>query len=125
MTALSNRDFVLEKLCKAAIKQRLGDIAGLPEELLEHVLKVYRKFIAGYLKMLRQKENKPANWMPETLTIDAELADAMRHFFSDYQHITRKFNRLNQQMDRLHQIDKDSQPNLYQNAIKDILRHAN
>ncbi|MGD8519742.1 MAG: hypothetical protein PVF56_01250 [Desulfobacterales bacterium] len=74
MTVLNQRDIVLEKLCKAAIKRRLGDIAGLPEELVEYVLKVYREFIASYLNMLRQK---------------------------------------------------DSQPNLYQHAIADILKHGN
>ena len=125
MTVLNQRDIVLKKLCKAAIKRRLGDMAELPEELVEYVLQVYREFIASYLNMLRQKENKPADWMPETLTIDAELVDGMRHFFSDYQHITREFFRLNQQMDRLHEIDKDSQPNLYQHAISDILIHGN
>jgi hypothetical protein len=44
-------------------------------------MKVYRDFIDGYLNLLRQKEKKPADWTPETLSIDAELADEMRHFF--------------------------------------------
>lgn len=122
MTALNNQDSDLEKLCSVAIEQRLGDISGLPKDLVEHVLNSYRRFIASYLNMLRQKENKPANWTPETLSIDTELADGMRHFFSDYQHITREFYRLNQKMDRLQEIDKDSQLKLYQHAIDDILK---
>ena len=122
MTALNNQDNDLEKLCSVAIEQRLGDISGLPKDLVEHVLNSYRRFIASYLNMLRQKENKPANWTPETLSIDTELADGMRHFFSDYQHITREFYRLNQKMDRLQEIDKDSQLKLYQHAIDDILK---
>lgn len=121
MTSSINRDSALEKLCKTAIEQRLGDISGLPQELREHVLQVYRKFIASYLNMLRQSEKKPADWIPETLPIDTDLADGMRHFFSDYQHITKAFYTLNQKMDRLHQIDRGSQPNLYRHVIDDIL----
>ena len=121
MTALNNPDSALEKLCNAAIERRLGDISGLPQELVAYVLKVYREFIASYLNMLRQRENKPTDWTPETLVIESELTDGMRHFFSDYQHITREFNRLNQKMGRLQEIDKNSQGNLYQHTIDDIL----
>ena len=110
-----------EKLCNTAIEQRLGDISGLPEELVAYVMKVYRDFIDGYLNLLRQKEKKPADWTPEILSIDAELADEMRHFFSDYQHITKAFYRLNRKMNRLQEIDKDNQPALYQHTIDDIL----
>jgi hypothetical protein len=125
MTVLDNRDSPLETLCNTSIERRLGDISGLPKELIEYVLKVYRRFIASYLNILRQKEKKPADWMPETLLLDAELTDGMRHFFSDYQHITREFYRLNQKMDRLQEIDKDSQLNLYQHTIDDILKRFN
>ena len=75
--------------------------------------------------MLRQRENKPTDWTPETLSIEPELTDGMRHFFSDYQHIAKEFNRLNQKMDRLQQIDKDKQLNLYQHTIDDILKQFN
>ena len=125
MTALNNRDSALETLCKAAIEQRLGNISGLPKKLIESVLKVYRDFIGCYLNMIRQKENKPADWMPETLDIDTGLVDGMRHFFSDYQHITRDYYRLNHKIDQLKEIDKNSQPNLYQHMIDDILKSLN
>ena len=124
MSALRHPDSILEKFCKDSIERRLGDISGLPKDFVEYVWKVYRDFIAGYLNMLRQRENKPASWKPETLVIDSELADGMRHFFSDYQHITREFCRLNQNMDRLQEIDKDKQFNLYQNMIDNILRRS-
>jgi len=122
MTALNNQNSALEKLCNAAIERRLGDISGLPQELVAVIFKVYREFISSYLNILRQRDNRPLDWMPETLFIEPELTDGMRHFFSDYQHITREFNRLNQKMDRLQQIDKDNQLNLYQHAIDDILQ---
>ena len=126
MSALSNQSIsTLEKFCNAAIDRRLGDISGLPLELVTYIKKVYHEFIAGYLNMLRQRENKPADWSPKTLLIDSELADGMRHFFSDYQHITREFNRLNQKMDRLLDMDKSKQSNLYQHTIDDILQGYN
>ena len=125
MTAMKNPDSALEKLCNAAIERRLSDLSGLPKELDAYVVKVYREFISSYLNMLRQRENKPTDWMPDTLSIEPELTDGMRHFFSDYQHIAREFNRLNLKMDRLQEIDKDSQGNLYQHTIEDILRGYN
>jgi hypothetical protein len=125
MTAMNNPESALEKLCNAAIERRLGDLSGLPKELDAYVVKVYREFISSYLNMLRQSENKPTDWTPETLSIEPELTDGMRHFFSDYQHIAKEFNRLNQKMDRLQQIDKDKQLNLYQHTIDDILKQFN
>jgi len=121
MTAINNQDSAIEKLCNQAIERRLGDISGLPEKLVEYVWLVYREFISSYLNILRQSEKKPADWTPETLVIESELTDGMRHFFSDYQHIAREFNRLNLKMDRLQEIDKDSQGNLYQHTIENIL----
>ena len=122
MTAINNQDSAIERLCNQAIERRLGDISGLPQELVAYVLKVYREFIASYLNMLRQKENKPADWTPESLVIESELTDGMRHFFSDYQHIAREFNLLNQEMDRLLKIDKESQPHLFRHTIEEILQ---
>ena len=113
--------YILEKFCNTTIEQRLGDISGLPEALVANIRKVYRDFITGYLNMLRQRDKKPADWMPDSFSIDAELADGMRHFFSDYQHITRAFYRLNRKMDRLREIDKDKQLALYQQMIDDII----
>jgi hypothetical protein len=121
MTAINNQDSAIEKLCNQAIERRFGDISGLPEKLVEYVWLVYREFISSYLNILRQSEKKPADWTPETLVIESELTDGMRHFFSDYQHIAREFNRLNLKMDRLQEIDKDSQGNLYQHTIENIL----
>lgn len=54
---------------------------------------------------------------------DPGLTDEMRHFFSDYQHITRQFYKLNQKMDQLQEIDKDHQAKLYHHhQIDEILK---
>ena len=58
---------------------------------------------------------------PPYLTIDSELADGMQHFYSDYQHITKKFFILNQKLDQLRAIDKHTQSKLYQDEIDEIL----
>jgi len=61
------------------------------------------------------------DWFPRTLSIDPELADGMRHFYSDYQHITRKFFKLTQKLDQLQKIDRNNQSRLYQDKIDEIL----
>ncbi len=124
MSALQHTNSILEKFCNDTIAQQLGDISELPKELIVYVKQIYHDFIAGYLNMLRQKENKPADWTPEILFIDSELADGMQHFFSDYQHITKAFYRLNLKMEQLREIDKDKQTNLYQDMIDNILRQS-
>ena len=125
MTPLNHPGDTLEKFCNTAIERRLGDISRLPKEFVAYVWKVYRDFISGYLNLLRQRENKPADWMPETLSIDAELTNEMQHFFSDYQHITQAFYRLNRKMDQLQDIDQDSQATLYQHTLDDFFRQVN
>lgn len=122
MTAKKFQNIALEKLARTAIEHRLGDLSKLPRELADCVFEVYCEFMSGYLNMIRQKENRPADWVPETVSIDPEIADQMRHFFSDYQHLTRKFYSLNQQMNRLRAIDKKSHHKLYDHTIDEILK---
>ena len=129
MDALVERKFAafigraarLDKISIAALIRRPGDITAWPEKFTEAVLVVYRKFIEAYLNMLRQQENKPLDWFPPYLTIHSELADGMRHFYSDYPHITKKFFILNHKLDQLRAIDKHTQSKLYQDEIDEIL----
>ena len=93
----------------------------MAKKITAAVLVVYRKFIEAYLNMLRQQENKPLDWFPPYLTIHSELADGMRHFYSDYPHITKKFFILNHKLDQLRAIDKHTQSKLYQDEIDEIL----
>ena len=112
----------LDKLSTAALTQRMGNISALPEELREKILAAYHQFIEAYLNVLRQKENKPTDWFPRTLSIDPELADGMRHFYSDYQHITRKFFKLNQKLDRLREDHNDNRSKRFQDRIDEIFK---
>jgi hypothetical protein len=106
---------------KAVIAQRIGDMSTLPDRLVQHAFHVYDEFIAAYLNVLRQKKDKPRDWFPESLSIDWELVDEMRHFFSDYQHITKAFLTLDKQIGELHHIDRSKQPNLYEHKVASIL----
>ena len=114
-------DSRIRSFCEAIIAKRLGEISTLPNRLVKHVFHVYGDFIAAYLNVLRQKEGKPRDWFPESLSIDPALGDEMRHFFSDYQHIAKAFLTLNRQIDELRDIDKDKQPNLYEHTVDSIL----
>jgi len=122
MTSMKTKNIALDQLCRTAIKQNLGDLSELPKEVVDGVFHVYREFMTCYLNILRQKENKSADWMPENLAVDSELTDQMRHFFSDYQHITREFYILNQMIGRFQAMDKDNQVKLYQDQIDEILK---
>jgi hypothetical protein len=101
--------------------KKMGDISDLPPELVKVISHIYGEFIASYLNVLRQKERKPPDWFPESISIDPVLVDDMRHFFSDYQHITNAFLNLNKQIDELRKIDKNKAPNLFEHMVARIL----
>ena len=111
----------IDQLCKNLIAETWGDRVDFPEELSSWADHICREFIVSYLNFLRQKEAKPSEWVPEKLVIDWGLVDDMRHFFSDYQHITKRFYKLNREMERLGEMDKDRHLKLYQFTIDKIL----
>lgn len=111
----------LEEFVHVAIAHRLGDISDLPEKVRRAVYGAYRDFIAGYLDTIRQKEKRRANWFPGSLSLDREVMEGMGHFFSDYQHITREFNRINRHLDRLKKLDPARQSRLFQQAVDEML----
>jgi len=121
MKAKKTQEGALQQLCRTVIEQKLGNLSGLPQELADCVFHIYREFMIGYLNMLRQQDNRPEDWIPETVRIDSDLTDQMRHFFSDYQHITREFYRLNQKMEQLQETGKERHLNLYRDMIDNIL----
>lgn len=108
--------------CRLAVETQLGDVSDLPAELITQVETVYREFVELYLNMLRQKENRPRGWFPDQWSLDLELVDDMRHFFSDHQFITRKFLQMNAGIKRLREIDKERQGNLYRHTLNELLQ---
>lgn len=121
MDTIENRESGLEKLFQELIEKRLGDISGHPEEVIQAVKKGYRDFISGYLNMVRQKEKRASDWIPNSLSLDVEVIDGMRHFFSDYQQVWREFDRINRYMDRLREMDPLRQSRLNRQVAEEFL----
>jgi len=90
---------------RRAIESELGDIEALPPEVVRRVNEVYDAFIPIYVGVLRLKENRSADWHPENPAVDPAVVDGLMHFFSDYQHIARRFQRVNRQVKHLLTID--------------------
>ena len=114
----------IEQICKKIVTETWSQSADFTQELSEHVFAITCEFINGYLNFLRQKKGQPQDWLPESLTIDPAIVDDMRHFFSDYQHITKAFLTLNRQLKELHEIDREKEPKLYQHLVAEILSGA-
>ena len=115
------QDSRIDAFCKKMILQRWGQQDHFPEKLARHVYGTTREFIISYLDILRQKKDQPQDWFPDSLVIDSELVNEMRHFFSDHQHITRGFIKLDRQLADLGSIDKDTQPGTYRYKLAEIL----
>ena len=56
---------------------------------------VYGGFVPVYTEMIRIRENQHRDWRPANSPIHPDMVEDMLHFFSDYQHLTRAFKRLN------------------------------
>jgi hypothetical protein len=121
MATREDRGNDLGKWVHGAIAQRLGDISDLPEVVRRAVYGAYLDFIAGYLDAIRQKEKRGADWFPSSFSLDGEVIEGMGHFFSDYQHITREFNRINRHLDRLKKLDPARQSRLFQQSVDEML----
>jgi len=118
---MSPHETRIEQICKKTVAETWAQSADFPEELSEYVFHITREFINGYLNFLRQKEGRPQDWFPESFSIDPAIVDDMRHFFSDYQHITKAFLTLNRQLKELREIDRENQPKLYQHLVAEIV----
>lgn len=98
---------------ESMIKSEIGDIEQLPQQVVARIRDVYTGFVPVYVEMIRIKKNHPIDWQPTNLKADAEMVEDMLHFFSDYQHITRAFKRLNRQVKCLLTMDRQEDPQRY------------
>ena len=108
-------------LTRLAIHATFGTIDRLPQNVIERIIDVYSEFIPVYIEMVRIKDNHPRDWQPGEFSIDPEIVEDMLHFFSDYQHITRNFTRLNNQVKTLMALDMQSDRGLYGEWVKKIV----
>jgi hypothetical protein len=100
----------MQQLIERAIKSEIGDIDQLPDAVAARVRDVYGEFMPVYTEMIRVKGNQHRNRRPAMLPIDPDMVEDMLHFFSDYQHLTRAFKRLNREVKTLLTLDRHSEP---------------
>jgi hypothetical protein len=94
----TNKGQSMQRLIDSAIESEIGDIDQLPRSVAARVRDVYGEFIPVYTEMIRIRENRDGDWRPVILPIDPDMVEDMLHFFSDYQHLTRAFKRLNREV---------------------------
>ena len=111
----------MQQLIESAIKTEIGDIDQLPEAVAVRVRNVYGEFMPVYTEMIRIKGNRHQDRRPAILPIDSEMVEDMLHFFSDYQHLTRTFKRLNREVKTLLALDKHKEPHRYDELTESIV----
>lgn len=111
----------MQQLIEGAIKSEIGDIDQLPHSVADRVRDVYGEFIPVYTEMIRIRENQHRDWRPAILPIDPDMVEDMLHFFSDYQHLTRAFKRLNREVKTLMAMDRQSEPHRFDEWVENIV----
>lgn len=111
----------MQQLIESAIKSEIGDIDRLPHSVAARVRDVYGEFIPVYTEMIRIRENQHRDWRPAILPIDPDMVEDMLHFFSDYQHLTRAFKRLNCEVKILMAMDRNREPHRYDEWAENIV----
>lgn len=111
----------MQQLIESAIKSVIGDIDQLPHSVAARVRDVYGEFIPVYTEMIRIRENQHRDWRPAILPIDPDMVEDMLHFFSDYQHLTRAFKRLNREVKILMAMDRNREPHRYDEWAENIV----
>jgi hypothetical protein len=115
----------IQQLVESAIKSEIGDIDMLPRAVAAHVRNVYGEFIPVYTEMIRIKGNQHRDRRPAILPIDPDMVEDMLHFFSDYQHLTRAFKRLNREVKTLLAMDRHREPHRYDEWAENIVSGGN
>ena len=111
----------IEYLTRKAVWEKLAGLGDLPEEVRRRVQRIYAAFVPVYLEMMRMKHGYAMDWLPDSIAIDSELVEGLRHFFSDYQRITNDFISINRKMEKLRKIDKETYPDLFVDQVRAFL----
>ena len=111
----------MQQLIERAIKSEIGNIDQLPDAVSARVRDVYGEFMPVYTEMIRIKGNQHRDRRPAILPIDPDMVEDMLHFFSDYQHLTRAFKRLNREVKTLLSLDRHSEPHRYDELAESIV----
>lgn len=114
----------IQQLIERAIKSEIGDIDQLPHAVAARVRDVYAEFMPVYTEMIRIRANQHRDRRPAILPIDPDMVEDMLHFFSDYQHLTRAFKRLNREVKTLLALDSQHEPHRYDELADSIVSGA-
>ena len=117
----TTREQSMQQLIDSAIISEIGDIDQLPHSVAARVRDVYGEFIPVYTEMIRIRENQDRGWRPAILPIDPDMVEDMLHFFSDYQHLTRAFKRLNREVKILLALDRHIESRRYDEWAENIV----
>ena len=110
----------LDKMTSSLLEQRLGRLEHYPPAVIERATQVYRPFLKAYVEIIRLKGQHAIDEQAPDIRIDDSVVDEMRHFFSDYQHLTRAYIRMDHLIARLAEIDRDLESHLFQQIVDEI-----
>jgi len=102
------------------LKQKLGRLEAYPQSAVERAVQVYRPFLIAYLDIVQLQDLPTIDEQAPDFRIDKVVVDEMRHFFSDYQHLTREYIRMDNLIARLARTNRELEPHLFQQIVDDI-----
>jgi hypothetical protein len=119
-----NSGYDLDAMVQSALESEFGSAEALPAGVLRRLRAVYREFLPIYLEMIRLKEHRPAGWQPEMIAVDPAMVAELQHFFSDYQHIARRFQGVRRQVKTLMSIDRQTEARRFDQCARRIVSGA-
>ena len=114
-------DRTMEPLTKSVIESELGSTDTLPEEVTARIRRVYGEFIPAYIDIIRIRDGHSHGWQPRQIAVEPDVVEDMRHFYSDYQDITRSFILINRQVKNLRRIDRQADPHRFERCVREIV----
>ena len=111
----------IDKLALNLLEQKLGRLEQYPSSVIERAIQVYRPFLIAYLDIAQLQDSPTIAEQAPDFRIDKAVVDEMRHFFSDYQHLTREYIRMDNLIGRLAQTNRQIQPQRYRQVVDQIL----
>lgn len=107
-------------LTEALLARKLRPARDYPAAFVQKVRQTYTQFLKAYLDLIQLQGSAAPALQADTFRVDETVVDEMRHFFSDYQHITREYIRVARLLASLGRIDRQKQPHLFQQVLDEV-----
>lgn len=108
------------EMCETAIRKDLGSLDDIPHELANTVANVYYRYFNLAVDMMKQAANNPG-WIPKQMKREPDMLASFTSFVEDTARFKSDFEAVPKFIQGLREIDKRSQPNLYQFTVDFIL----